>query len=251
MTKRGAGAAVLAALVLWPTLASAADIAKRTLAFGERMRSYYLYVPESLPAGRAPLLVLLHGSGRDGHAIIRLWKADADRNGIMLLAPNALHRDAWRLRDDSPDFIRAAIDAAASEHAIDARRLYLFGQSGGAVYALLLSMIESEYFAATAVHAGAWRTPLEFRALHYLKRNIPVAIVIGSRDEFFPLAAVHKTERAMKRAGIPIEVTVIAGQHHWYNGKSAPQINPISWEFLRSKHLAQPPVFSRYGAGSD
>jgi len=241
------GAALVLSALLLPQAARGADIAKHDVSFGGRARSYYLYVPPSLPGAPAPLLVLLHGSGRDGHAIIRLWKADADRHGLVLLAPNALHLSAWRLRDDGPGFIRAAIAAVAGGYSIDARRVYLFGQSGGAVYALLLSMLESRFFAATAVHAGAWRTPLEYRALGYLKRKIPVAIVVGDRDEFFSLAAVHKTEGAMKRAGIPIAVTVIAGQHHWYDDKSAPRINPIAWDFLKARELDRPPVFSLYG----
>ena len=36
--------------------------------------------------------------------------------------------------------------------------MYLFGHSAGAGQALYLSLLESEYFAATAVHAGALRT---------------------------------------------------------------------------------------------
>ena len=236
----------LLGLLSWATAARAADIAKQTTDFGGRSRSYYFYVPDTLPPDPAPLLVLLHGSGRDGHAITRLWKADAERRGIILVAPNALDAGAWRLRDDGPDFIRAAIDAAAAARSIDASRTYLFGQSGGAVHALLLSMLESQYFAATAVHAGAWRKNVEYLALRYVKRSIPLAIVIGDRDEFFPMAAVHRTERALKKTALPIEVHVIAGQHHWYNSDTAPQINTIAWGFLEDKKLDGAPVFSRY-----
>src|ERR1043166_8093231 len=104
---------------------------------------------------------------RDGGGahIAALWEDFAARRGIILVAPDALHRDAWRLKDDSPNFLHAVVNEVQTRYAADRRRLYLFGQSGGAVYGLTLAMLESDYFAAIAIHAGAWRLPAEFKAI--------------------------------------------------------------------------------------
>jgi poly(3-hydroxybutyrate) depolymerase len=226
------------------------DIAFEPIKVDGADRSYYLYIPNSATIAPAPLLVLLHGSMQNGLPMARLWKDFADDNGIVLVAPNALHEDGWRPVQDSPQFILAVLQAVQAMAPINMHRIYLFGQSGGAVYALTLSMLESEFFAATAIHAGAWRHEREFMPLAFAKRKIPLAIIVGDRDEFFSLHAVRNTEDALRKAGIPVEVSVIADQHHWYDERTAPDINRRAWDFLSPKTLDQPPRFVQYGTGS-
>jgi polyhydroxybutyrate depolymerase len=227
--------------------AHAAPITTQSFAFDGAPRSYSLYVPDNLGSAPAPLLVLLHGSGQTGAIMAQLWQASADQNGIMLLAPDALDIRHWNLRTDGPSYIAAAVAAGTVGRAIDPRRIYLFGQSGGAVYALTLAMLESRYFAAVAVHAGAWRQPEEFKVVTYAQRKTPVAIIIGDRDEFFPLGAVRETGRVLERDGFPAEIDVVEGQHHWYDEKTAPGIDATAWTFLKAHSLDQDPVFVRYG----
>jgi len=222
-------------------------IVTRTLAFKNNERVYQLYVPESANGHDAPLLVLLHGSGGSGSYLTNLWRGVAEREGIVLAAPNSLHPDGWRLREDAPEFIAAVVDAVRSANRIDARRIYLFGQSGGAVYALTLAMLESEYFAAVAIHAGAWRQAAERKLTALAARKIPIKLMVGDRDEFFTLASVHATEDALNAAGIPVAVDIIVGQHHWYEAKTAPQINDDAWTFLKPFALERPPRFIAYG----
>src|SRR5262249_29981885 len=153
-----------------------------------------------------------------------------------LAGPDAREREAWQLRADSPQFMRALIDTVAARHPIDRQRVYLFGSSGGAVYALTLSMIESQVFAATAVHAGAWRQPNEFRALSYERRKVPIGIFVGDKDEYFPLFTVRKTQSALEQAGHPVSVTVIAGHTHAY-AQVAAEVNRSAWEFMKGYRL--------------
>jgi len=227
----------LLALVLWSFIgivrADALDKASReSFEFAGIERGYTLFVPSSAGA-TPPLLVLLHGSYGSGSAIVRWWTQLAEREGIVLAGPDAREREAWQLRADSPKFIRALIDTVASRHALDRQRIYLFGNSGGAVYALTLSMLESQLFAATAVHAGAWRQANELRAVPYARRKIPIAIFIGDRDEYFPLFTVRKTQSALEQAGHPVSVTVIAGHGHAY-AQVASDVNRSAWEFMKA-----------------
>jgi hypothetical protein len=64
-------------------------------------------------------------------------------------------------------------------------------------------LMESEYFAATAVHAGSWRTERELSAIDYAKRKAPLAIIVGDRDAFFPLPSVKTTEARCLNEGSP------------------------------------------------
>ena len=209
-------------------------------------RTYALYVPQTANPKGAPLLVLLHGSGGNGAGIAELWKDKADKEGIVLLAPDARHNDAWRLKQDAPGILHALIDEVGAKYMIDGRRIYLFGQSGGAVYSLMLAMLESPYFAAVAVHAGSWRYPEEFKAIGFAQRKIPLAIVIGDQDAHFTIASVRRTEDALKAAGFPVQVTVIAGQHHGFNAGNAPEIENDAWAFLSAHALIGAPAFVIY-----
>ena len=223
---------VLAVVVLFAVCGARAD----SFEFASLKRSYTLFVPPSAPASAAPLLVLLHGSYGNGAAIVDAWSALAEQEGIVLVGPDAREREAWQLRADSPQFIRALIADVAAKHPIDRSRIYLFGNSGGAVYALTLSMLESQLFAATAVHAGAWRGPNEFRAVPYAQRKIPIAIFIGDKDEYFPLFTVRKTQSALEQAGFPVSVTVIPGHSHSY-AQAAAAVNRDAWDFMKANQL--------------
>jgi dienelactone hydrolase len=97
-----------------------------------------------------------------------------------------------------------------------------------------------------AIHAGAWRHPDEFKLIGFAERRIPLKIIVGDRDEFFPLRAVRATQDALKRAGFPIEVEIVPRQHHRYNESTAPGINESAWTFLRDKTLGEAPVFTDY-----
>ena len=124
-------------------------------------------------------------------------------------------------------------------------RSYLFGISGGAVHALTIGSLESEYFAAVAVWAGAWRDQSSFRALAQARRKIPIALFIGDQDEFFPIDAVQDTVGAFRKSGHPVQLTILPGQRHNYH-HVASRVNPAVWEFLQARQLPGEPQYQHY-----
>jgi poly(3-hydroxybutyrate) depolymerase len=232
------------ALLLAALPARAGDIAKLSLAFAGRDRTYYLAAPDGqVPA---PLLLLLHGSGGNGLFMAQLWKDVAARAGIVLVAPDSLDTEkGWDLRTDGPDYIHAVIAAAQAAHPVDPRRLYVFGQSGGAVYSLTLAMLESEYFAAVAFHAGGWRSAAEYRATAYARRRIPIAINVGDKDEYFPLKSVRDTDAVLEKAGFPVTLNVLEGRRHTIADVPA-DFNEGVWAFLSAHTLADAPRYTEY-----
>jgi poly(3-hydroxybutyrate) depolymerase len=237
--------ALAIAFALQPALA-AGDIAKETIAFGGRDRTYYLYVPAAPAPVPMPMIVLLHGTGGNGLYMAQMWEDVATREGIALLAPDSLHSGAgWDLRVDGPDYIRAVLAQVGAAHAIDSQRVYLFGQSGGAVYALQLGMLESEFFAAVAVHAGSWRHPDEYEAMRYAKRKIPVSISIGDKDEYFSMESVQNTQRVLTDGGFPITVNILKDRVHRYSDVPA-NFNAGVWTFLRGHVLPGDPKYADY-----
>jgi predicted esterase len=259
MTVKPLGRALFAAALLLPPLLlllsppaaavrarAAGKVSKETLESGGRRRTYYLYAPPTLKPA-APLVVLLHGSGRDGLSLVEKWKDLAEREGFVIAGPDAVESRGWRTPEDGPDFIRDLVEALRRRFDLAARRVYLFGHSAGAVFALSLSMLESEYFAAAAVHAGSWRTPEEFAALDFARRKIPLAILVGDGDAFFPVDSVRATEAALKGRGFDVEVTVIKGHDHWYYDRAA-EFNRDAWAFLKRHELGEDPKYTVYAS---
>jgi poly(3-hydroxybutyrate) depolymerase len=229
-----------------PLSAHAADrMTKETFESGGRTRTYYLLVPEAArKTPSPPMIVLLHGSGRDGKSLLEKWEPLAKKEGIVLVGPDALASAGWRIPEDGPDFLHELVEMLEFQLDVDKRRVYLFGHSAGAGHALMMALLESEYFAAVAVHAGALldsAAPLMERAA----RKTPIAIWVGTRDDLFPLSVVRATRDALKAQGFAPELTEIPGHTHWYYDRAG-DINNKAWTFLRQHVLPDEPRYQRH-----
>src|SRR5438128_5576660 len=237
---------LLVTLVAWfSASASPTKITKEKFEFAGKQRTYYLYVPATIKtATPAPLIVLLHGSNRNGLSLVEKWKELAEKEGIILVGPDSSDSARWSLDSDGTEFLNELIALVKSTHPIDSRRVYLFGHSGGAIMAILISLLESEYFAATAIHAGLL-DPGDYRFIDYAKRKIPFAIFLGDRDLLFPFSQVAATRDVLKARAFPVELTKIANHDHWYYDL-APRINQSAWDFLKAHPLSEEPRYQQY-----
>lgn len=231
------------ALAATPALAQ--DITKELITIKGKARAYYLYVPSTAqPSSPVPLVVMLHGSNRTGNSLVEKWKDLAKKESFIIAGPDATNLRGWNAPADGPEFLRDLVEELKTKYPVNPRRVYLFGHSAGAVFALEMSLLESQYFAATAVHAGALAE--EDKAwLELAKRKIPMFIQVGEYDEYFPLKTVRETRDLLQAAGFPIELTEIKGHDHWYYDK-APKINQTAWDFLKKHVLDADPVYRKY-----
>ena len=133
--------------------AAKSDVQKLNITSEGKQRTYYIFVPATGSAPKA-LVLLLHGSGRDRMSLIDPWKGLAEKEGIILVAPNSLNSQEWSFPVDGPNFLHEIVEAVKAKYPVDGKRIYLFGHSAGAVFSLYMGVIESKYFAAVAVHAG-------------------------------------------------------------------------------------------------
>jgi poly(3-hydroxybutyrate) depolymerase len=221
-------------------------IVKDSLLSQGKSRTFYLFVPETVkPADKAPLLVLLHGTDRNGLSIVEKWKDLASTEGLILVGPDAL-TGKWSTTTDSPAFLHDLVESLRAKYPIDSRRIYLFGHSGGATFALYMSLLESEYFAGTAIHAGALLKE-DSAFIAYAKRKIPIAMWVGTKDQFFPLGAVRATRDMLNGAGFAVELTEIKDHDHDYYG-IASKLNPSCWTFLKKQVLENEPQYRSYSS---
>jgi len=234
----------LALLLSLPT-APADKATKETFGSGGRNRTYYLLVPESAKKAEAPpLIVLLHGSGRDGKSLLDPWTPLARKEGIVLAAPDALTPEGWRVPEDGPDFLYDLVEMLTTQLDLDKQRVYLFGHSAGAGHALVMALMESEYFAAIAVHAGALPEGTS-EQMDRAARKTPIAIWVGTEDTLFPLHVVRATRDALKAHGFHPELTELVRHTHNYYDRAG-LINEEVWKFLKPISLPNQPHYERY-----
>lgn len=220
-------------------------ISKETVVTGNKNRRYYLYTPEKPSASTPlPLIIMLHGSNRNGLSLVEKWTDIANREQLILAGPDATQATQWSFVLDGPELMRDVVEDVKTKVPVDEKRVYLFGHSAGGIYALMLSLIESEYFAAVAVHAGALR-PTDYALFDNAKRKIPTALFVGEKDPLFPLAVVKATRDAFAERQFPVEFTAIPNHDHWYYDK-APKINEQVWSFLKLQALTKEPHFEQY-----
>ncbi len=180
-----------------------------------------LYVPDSVSLDRpAPLLLLLHGAGGRGEGLARRFKAEADRRGFIILAPDS-EGQTWDAvlsiasnRSRPPVFgedvarIDSVLRETLSRYPIDPSKLAIAGFSDGAGYALSLGARNSALFhsimafSAGMMVAGDTGPPAKVFISHGTKdRILPIAI---SRDTLAP---------ALRNVGFKVEFVTFNGDH--------------------------------------
>jgi predicted esterase len=238
--------AILLLVLAGPAIASE-KITRETFRSQDVDRVFYKFVPDSSVGKAAPVVILLHGSGRDGRILVEHWQGLAKKEGIVLAGPDATVRDGWGMREDGPVLLRDLVDALHAKHEIDNRRVYVFGHSAGAVHGIGMGILESEYFAAVVAHAGVFPpsvAPYVTRA----PRKIPIAIWVGTNDRFFPVEAVRASRDQLNERGYAVELTEIPRHTHDYYGRSS-DINKAAWQFLKEKRLEKDPQYQHYILG--
>src|SRR5262249_47557663 len=106
---------------------SSDQITKQKLESQGKQRTYYLFVPKSAEqANNPPLLVLLHGSGRNGLSLVEKWKDLAAKEGLIIAGPDSSSSEGWRIPEDGPEFIHDLVEALIKQYRVDPHRVYLF-----------------------------------------------------------------------------------------------------------------------------
>ena len=129
-----------------------------------------------------------------------------------------------------------------TEHALDRRRVYLFGFSAGSGFAINMSLLQSEYFAATAAYASI---SFKEQFAEIAARKIPFSFTVGVKDEIFPVADARAGRDGLRARGFPVEWKEIAGAGHDY-ATNAAAINQAAWEFFQQHQLAVEPQYRDY-----
>ena len=167
---------------------------------------YALFVPSGYdPASPAPLMVSLHGAGRQYDWLMNYagFLDQAEHHGYVVVTPlGYTRRGGYGYRGDSEQDRRAEQDVmnvfrlVTEELAIDENRIYLWGHSMGGAGTYYLASRHPDVWAGLAAVAGGSMNAgyVDAEAI----RHIPFLVIQGSDDRVVPTAGVRESVAKMR-----------------------------------------------------
>lgn len=176
-------------------------------------RDALLYIPPNYtPDKPAPLVVTLHGATGNANRAINLLRAQAEANGVILLAPPS-RADTWDIIADNGfgadiDFINKALSKTFENYAIDRNRIGLAGFSDGASYALSVGLTNGDLFSHILAFSPGFMRP----AARY---SLPqIYISHGTQDNILPIAyCSRKIVPRLQAEGYAVNYNEFEGEH--------------------------------------
>jgi phospholipase/carboxylesterase len=169
-------------------------------------------VPAGLdPAKPAPLIVALHGAGGIATQMLDLLEVQAERHGLVILAPES-RGSTWDVIRGGygPDvtFIDRALTKIFQLHPIDPARIALSGFSDGASYSLSLGVINSELFDHILAFSPGFMAPTS-------TADTPrIFVSHGIHDEVLPIdPCSRRIVPTLRRVGYDVEYHEFDGGH--------------------------------------
>lgn len=177
-----------------------------------RVGGAWLAVPEGLDReAPVPLMVVMHGAGSSGRAMVELLETPAARAGFLLLAPDA-RGSTWDLLEGGfgPDVatLDATLHEVYSQWRVDPDRTALAGFSDGASYALSLGLANGDRFSHLVAFSPGFMAP---DAAH---GRPPVYLSHGRDDPVLPIQSCsQRIVPALRRAGYEVDYAEFDGGH--------------------------------------
>ena len=107
-----------------------------------------------------------------------------------------------------------------------------------------MAVLESEYFAAIAAHAGVLTEEMA-PFIPQAPRKTPIGLWVGTNDALFPLEPVRATRDAFNKHGFSVDLVEIKGHTHRYYDRAS-EINKDVWMFLKLHQLQGEPKYQEY-----
>lgn len=168
--------------------ARAASLKTETIMDQGLERTYYLYIPDNLPAG-APLVFVLHGYGGKAENYQPKYYPLADEFGFAVCCPQASPdprgKNSWNvgypwqidaMQVDDIEFVIALKNSLVERYGFSSENVFFTGNSNGGEMCYLMAMRKPREFAAIASMYGlclvdmlerySFTEPVDFLELH-------------------------------------------------------------------------------------
>ena len=200
--------------------------------YDKTYQPYTINLPDTYhPDKKYPLLVFLHGSGRDEIGLLNQPRSNGE---FIELAPFA--RDKFRAyaEDESQKDILEAIEDVVAHFSVDKENIIIGGFSMGGYGALRTFYETPELYRGVAVFAGHPNLASEwlrkkhpnFRKQQYLKdfKGVPVFIYHGVQDASLSIHAAKDLDRELRAASAEVTTRFIPDKAHEYQDNETNQL---------------------------
>jgi len=196
---------------------------------------YRLFVPGGYRGRESfPLVLFLHGGAgrgtdnerhlRDGNGmIVEMFVGAEKQYPAFVLAPQASSQH-------KVESTLAILEDVRARYRVDARRIYVVGQSLGGYGLLDLVAARPRLFAAAVVIAASG-DPGRAQSL----ANVPTWFFHGEKDEVIPVEGVRRLVAAVKSAGGTVRFTEYAGEGHGLAWLVVKERELVPWIFDRRR----------------
>jgi len=170
---------------------------------------YTIFVPQLSDDEKLPLVVGLHGRGQSADHLIRhyLTPALSDLEGIIF-GIDAPENGDW-LDDFSVILTKQLIEMAISHWPVDENKVVLTGYSMGGTGTWNILTKYRHLFSAAIPIASTPQPWVEEPAA-----NIPLYVIHGENDTFFPLADIQTAVNDLIARGADVEFVIIPAIQH-------------------------------------
>lgn len=168
-----------------------------------------LSVPAGRPAGRLPLVVLLHGHG--GSAARMLRRAGPLAEAALVVLPESLGA-TWDVLEGGygPDIARldSALARILAGWPVDPARLAIGGFSDGASYALSVALMNGDLFSHALAFSPGFAAPLG------IEGRARIFISHGTEDPILPIdGCSRRLVPKLQHGGWPVRYREFEGGH--------------------------------------
>jgi predicted esterase len=187
------------------------------IAHGEHVA--YVMTPSAIDPGRTyPLVVVLHGAGRQDEMLVKGLRDEPDRRQAIFVVPRS--RDTtWDLiaggHGDDLAFLGLVLDSVYRLYHVDPARQAIIGFSDGASYGLGIGLSNPRVFSAVM----AWAAGFLVVDTNNLAPDDPkprVFLEYGTRDQLFPFEHVALPMRdLLTQLEYPLDFHADEGGIHW------------------------------------
>jgi len=215
LSLRGSKFVLTTSLVFLSSSASLCQISKRqnqpepnqiveVICASDPAQSYALYLPSAYtPAKRWPIIYFFDPGGR-GRRPLDLYKDIAETYGFIFVGSN----NSRNFSSNESEIVNAIWKDTHQKLALDERRIYSSGFSGGARVAGAMALNCSSCEMAGVIAHGAGYPDNKIRA-----DNLLYFFAVGDRDFNWPEVITARREREQR--GAPYRVRTFAGEHQW------------------------------------
>jgi len=188
-----------------PEKLEAGKLIERVVTAANPEQSYALYLPSNYSPDRSWPVVFAFDPGAQGKIPVDQMKDAAERYGYIVLGSNNSRNGPWKPESEAAD---AMLQDAQKRFAVDLKRIYFAGFSGGARVASQLAQLCKCAAGVLLSGAGFSQHSQPLR-----ETSFPVFSAVGLLD--FNYSEVIPLQDKLEKAGYPHWLCAFNGQHQW------------------------------------